>query len=173
MIRHFRDRAGVEWRVCVTERSEGSARRDQYLPEAYRAGWLLFESAIEKRRLAPFPADWAALSDKELEALHAAAAPQARSRGKQGENKPVDVAPPAVADKDPLRPELRKVEEQLEKTIEQVCEAPKVEKLDTGQLIRVEETLAIASEAAKEAISLRRRLHANRQNVDRGEENHP
>jgi hypothetical protein len=38
-----------------------------------------------------------------------------------------------------------------------VCDAPAVEKLDTGELIRVEETLAIAAETAKQVVSLRRK----------------
>jgi len=39
-------------------------------------------------------------------------------------------------------------------------------RLDTGELIRVEESLALAAEAAKEAVSLRRRMHADRQRTD-------
>jgi hypothetical protein len=36
-------------------------------------GWLVFESAFERRRLAPIPSDWERLSDDELSALCARA----------------------------------------------------------------------------------------------------
>ena len=39
----------------------------ELLAERRRSGWLLFESdAGEKRRLAPYPSDWASVSDFEL-----------------------------------------------------------------------------------------------------------
>jgi hypothetical protein len=37
-----------------------------------------------------------------------------------------------------------------------------VDKLDTGELIRVEETLAIAAETAKKVVSLRRKRRSQR-----------
>lgn len=37
--------------------------------EALRLGWLAFQTAQEKRRLAPVPADWNDLSDDELLSL--------------------------------------------------------------------------------------------------------
>ena len=154
-MREFRDEAGTEWRVTLTPRGSDAVSRDHYLPEAYREGWLLFESNQEKRRLAPVPSDWESMPTEELARLCGKAVPQtARARV------PSDAKAPSPADA--LRPQLAKVEEQLDRTLEQVCETPTASRLDTGQLIRVEESLALATEAAKEAVSLRRKMRADR-----------
>ena len=154
-MRQFHDAAGVEWKVSLTSRSSPAVSRDHFLPEAYREGWLLFESEREKRRLAPIPKDWESLSDEELAKLCSGATPQsARPREKEG-------PAAAPAREEPLRPKLQDVERQLDQTLDEVCEAPAVSKLDTGELIRVEESLAMAAEAAKEAVSLRRRMRAD------------
>jgi len=58
----------------------------------------------------------------------------------------------------PLRPQLHRLEDKLTEAIDEVCDAPAVSELNTGELIRIEESLAIAADAAKEAVSLRRRL---------------
>ena len=58
----------------------------------------------------------------------------------------------------PLRPQLEKLEDKIEKTLGEVCAAPPVQSVDTGELIKIEETLAIVAEAAKEAVSVRRRM---------------
>jgi hypothetical protein len=58
----------------------------------------------------------------------------------------------------PLRPHLEATELQLQSALEEVCDEPNVENTDTDELIRIEETLAIASDAAKRAISLRKRI---------------
>jgi|SRR5579884_1389308 len=39
------------------------------LGKVWAAGWLVFETANEKRRLAPVPPNWMELSDAELERL--------------------------------------------------------------------------------------------------------
>jgi hypothetical protein len=39
------------------------------LGRTWAAGWLVFETSGEKRRLAPFPANWTELSDAELDRL--------------------------------------------------------------------------------------------------------
>jgi hypothetical protein len=57
---------------------------------------------------------------------------------------------------EPLAPQLVEAEETLKKMLEEACSA-EVYGADTGQLIRIEEVLAIAGEAAKEAISIRRK----------------
>ena len=180
-VRHFRDGAGVDWQVYFTERRENSGRRDQYLPESFRSGWLVFESATEKRRMAPVPPDWAALSDEALMALCASASPSpprsapsgdrgasggerdAGRAARTGASVPADAGPARTGGKDPLRPELNAAEDKLDRTLEEVCESPTAKALDTGELIRIEETLAIATQAAKEAVSLRRKLHANKE----------
>lgn len=54
---------------------------------------------------------------------------------------------------------LDKAEHRLAAALGEVCEDAPVSgvgKPDTGELIRIDETLALASEAAKQAISLRR-----------------
>lgn len=65
-------------------------------------------------------------------------------------------------DTGPLQPKLQEVQQEIEERIQQVCHAPSVEKLDTGELIRYEENLAIAADRAKQAVSLRRRMRADR-----------
>jgi hypothetical protein len=56
-----------------------------------------------------------------------------------------------------LRPELDEAQKRLESALEEACSAD-VSRANTGELIRIEEVLAIANEAAKQAISVRRRL---------------
>jgi hypothetical protein len=60
-------------------------------------------------------------------------------------------------DKSRFRPHLDEVKDRLKTALEEACAAD-VDDADTGELIRVEEVLAIANEAAKEAISVKRRL---------------
>jgi hypothetical protein len=62
----------------------------------------------------------------------------------------------------PLIPELRNAELTLEHALAEACAALPATKADTGELIKVEEVLEIAGEAAKRAISLRRRRRAER-----------
>ena len=165
-MRQFRDETGVDWKVSLTPRGSDAVSREHYLPEAYRGGWLLFESAQEKRRFAPVPPEWESLSSEALAGLCAKASIQSsRPRG-SAESK--GESTPASRSVDPLRPQLQKVEQQLDRTLEEVCETPVAARLDTGELIRVEESLALAAEAAKEAVSLRRRMHADRQRDDGG-----
>lgn len=59
-----------------------------------------------------------------------------------------------------LRPVLKDVEERLVQHISDVCENDHVPNESTGELIKLEETLSMAAEAAKEAISIRRRIRA-------------
>lgn len=56
----------------------------------------------------------------------------------------------------PLAAELHRAEETLKSTLREACAADVVH-ADTGELIKVEEMLAIASDAAKRAISIRRK----------------
>ena len=154
-MRQFRDEAGTEWKVFLTPRGSDAVSRDHYLPEAYREGWLVFESTQEKRRLAPVPTDWETMPIEKLVALCEKAVPQtARARV------PADSKSPSPVEA--LRPQLEKAEQQLDRTLEEVCVTPAAARLDTGELIRVEESLALATEAAKEAVSIRRKMHADR-----------
>ena len=62
-----------------------------------------------------------------------------------------------------LAPKLDSLEDQLDTTRDEICDLPHVAQLNTGELIRVEETLAIAAEAAKEVVSIRRRIRVDSQ----------
>jgi hypothetical protein len=57
-----------------------------------------------------------------------------------------------------LAPKLDQLEEHLETVRDELCDVSHVSELNTGEMIRVEETLAIAAQSAKEVISLRRRI---------------
>ena len=89
-IREFRDRNGLEWRVWSVIPGRSSAKAQRYLGEL-RSGWLAFETldGRSRRRLAPFPANWIAASDEELQRLldQAAEAP-VRRRGSEEERRP-------------------------------------------------------------------------------------
>jgi hypothetical protein len=64
----------------------------------------------------------------------------------------------SAANGDPLRSRLREVENEIRGRVRVVCGTPPPEDLDTGAMIRFEEALSIVTSAAKEAVSLRRRL---------------
>jgi hypothetical protein len=56
-----------------------------------------------------------------------------------------------------LEPTLQRAKKKLKGALDQACSTD-VDHADTGELIRIEEVLAIANEAAKEVVSVRRRL---------------
>lgn len=58
----------------------------------------------------------------------------------------------------PLRRDLIAKQEYLQEHLDVVCDEVVVQTSSTEELIKIEEALAAASAAAKEAISLRRRL---------------
>jgi hypothetical protein len=60
-----------------------------------------------------------------------------------------------------LTPALAASEGQLQASLEEVCEETVVQNANTDELIRIDEALAEASDAAKQAISLRRRIRAD------------
>jgi hypothetical protein len=70
----------------------------------------------------------------------------------------------AEEDSPELQQKLNKVEGRLEAALGEVCEEPSVRggvrRPNTGELVRIDQELALASEAVKQAIALRRRLHA-------------
>jgi len=66
------------------------------------------------------------------------------------------------SDAEALRPTLQHAQATLKAALGEVCRA-NIDRADTGELIRVEEVLAIANEAAKQAISVRRRLGSERE----------
>lgn len=61
----------------------------------------------------------------------------------------------------PLRRTLAVTELQLQSALEDVCDDVTIHESETDELIRIEETLAIACDAAKRAISLRQRIDAD------------
>jgi hypothetical protein len=61
---------------------------------------------------------------------------------------------------DPLRPDFREAAETLEQALSEACTSRPADQADTGELIRVEEMLSLASDAARRAISIRRRARS-------------
>ena len=74
-VRDFVDANGVAWRVWPVspETLQPKTAAEDYLGE-YGDGWLCFESAAERRRLARYPVRWDELPDEELCALLKSAA---------------------------------------------------------------------------------------------------
>ena len=74
-LREFRDSKGVSWKVwdVTPESIHPVTAAEEFLAE-YRDGWLCFESASERRRLARYPLRWDELSEGELRTLLSAAA---------------------------------------------------------------------------------------------------
>lgn len=65
-------------------------------------------------------------------------------------------------DKESLGPMLNEAHQTLDDALDEACaSAPAVEET-TGEMIRLEENLSVAAEAAKRAVSIRRRLHEER-----------
>jgi hypothetical protein len=66
--RTFLDNVGVEWSVREIASPAMTATLQRLMAhDRRRGGWLVFESADgDKRRLAPYPPDWRALSNFEL-----------------------------------------------------------------------------------------------------------
>ncbi len=70
-VREFTDSKNIVWRVwdVTTAQMHPVTKNEDFMGEL-ADGWLAFESAFEKRRLAaPYPAEWATMSIPELEAL--------------------------------------------------------------------------------------------------------
>ena len=87
MLRGFTDSTGVEWRVWEVFPNQGSDRANaDALPHsslkgtAFANGWLCFESANEKRRLAPIPTGWEFRDTRVLEQLRDKATPVSPTR---------------------------------------------------------------------------------------------
>ena len=60
-----------------------------------------------------------------------------------------------------LQPTLMQAQKALETALDEACGVD-LKQVDTGELIRIEETLALASSAAKAAVSVRLRLRSER-----------
>jgi hypothetical protein len=89
MLRGFTDSSGVEWRVWEVLPSNGGASgadqltRSSLKDTAFAKGWLCFESAEEKRRLAPIPSGWEFQDSALLEQLRDKALPVPARRRSQ------------------------------------------------------------------------------------------
>jgi hypothetical protein len=68
--RSFEDSSGILWEVFEVRRSSETAGG---VSHGLEKGWLTFQSAEGKRRLAPFPAEWSKAEASELERLCATA----------------------------------------------------------------------------------------------------
>ena len=73
----FTDTAGRSWRVWHTV-PELAQHRITLAPD-WKDGWLTFESGVEKRRLAPVPAEWESLPAQRLALLCRMAQPSTQS----------------------------------------------------------------------------------------------
>jgi hypothetical protein len=65
-----------------------------------------------------------------------------------------------------LQPQLDAAQRSLEKALSEACRV-NLQEVDTGELIRIEETLAAASRAAKDAVSVRLKLRTRRKREPR------
>ena len=80
-VREFTDSAGTAWRVWDTV-----PRMGMLLPPGYADGWLTFESAIGRYRLAPVIAGWEQFTTAKLEALCRTARTSGRNPAKTANN---------------------------------------------------------------------------------------
>src|ERR1700733_6172708 len=71
----------------------------------------------------------------------------------------------SIDDSRPLRSTLDRAQKTLKTALDSACDTD-LKSADTGELIRIEEVLAIANEAAKQAISVRRRLGRQSESTD-------
>lgn len=67
----------------------------------------------------------------------------------------------APVDREALQPQLDQAQKALEKALDEACGVD-MRRVNTGELIKMDETLAVASKAAKEAVSVRLRLRNQR-----------
>ena len=72
-LREFVDGRHIEWRAwdVTPERMHPVTAREMFHGDYadFQEGWLVFESADERRRLAPFPSQWDSLPVEDLEQL--------------------------------------------------------------------------------------------------------
>ncbi len=75
-IREFTDSAGIKWRVWSTIPQAGAVYE-----ASHKAGWLTFESATTRKRLAPIPRGWEEVTPERLELMCRAAEVVRRTSG--------------------------------------------------------------------------------------------
>jgi hypothetical protein len=64
-MRSCTDRTGARWDIFEVHPG-GEGRSTERMPEAFRAGWLCFQSMNERRRLAPIPLGWQGWNERDL-----------------------------------------------------------------------------------------------------------
>jgi hypothetical protein len=64
-MRSCTDRSGVSWEIFEVQPGI-DGRPVERMPEAYRSGWLCFQSFTERRRLVPIPLGWQQWNEREL-----------------------------------------------------------------------------------------------------------
>lgn len=76
-VREFTDEHGVGWRAwdIRPEAIHPQTRAEDYLADCFTVGWIVFEAAggNEKRRLCPWPTNWARASAAQLREMLARA----------------------------------------------------------------------------------------------------
>lgn len=92
--RVFDDIRGKRWHAFSVHSSEATVERAG-LPDAFKRGWLVFESNDEVRRVAPIPDKWEDLSIDDLRQICFSAAASPRRIAVRGD--PRDKDPPAKA----------------------------------------------------------------------------
>lgn len=92
--RVFDDIRGKRWHAFAVHSSEATIERAG-LPDAFKHGWLVFESKDEVRRVAPIPSKWEDLTIDDLRQLCYSAAASPRRIAVRGD--PRDKDPPAKA----------------------------------------------------------------------------
>ena len=72
-MREFTDESGRVWSAWSVQPAEihPATKSEDYLSDCYVIGWIVFETkgGEEKRRLCPWPANWASLPDDSLRDL--------------------------------------------------------------------------------------------------------
>ena len=75
-LREFIDKRGVKWKAWdISPDSVHPVTRLEFVVGEFQDGWLAFESAHERRRVADYPGNWMELPDADLEELCALATP--------------------------------------------------------------------------------------------------
>lgn len=64
-MRTLIDRAGISWDVYEVYPS-AERQAASRVPDQYRNGWLCFQNAVERRRLAPIPLGWQEWDERSL-----------------------------------------------------------------------------------------------------------
>jgi hypothetical protein len=103
-VREFTDSSGRDWRAWEVKPQaiHPATRAEDYLADCYITGWIVFETVAEdeKRRLCPWPMNWAELSDAGLRELlgKAEVVPPQRSSRQSGPQPVQQASNTGVAD---------------------------------------------------------------------------